>query len=158
MLSIDFAKYFNCDQYLTKCFQGVHAFDQIPKSLKVGQFYICNTETSNDQGKHWFVVCRPQKSILECFDSLGTSSNDTNQLAKHLKFRGINKIKFNSTKLQADGTESCGYHCIYFVYQRLYNNDLQYKELLNEVYSPTDQQANERIVTDFINELLANLT
>jgi len=153
MFATDFSKYFNCDIILSKFFRGVYAYDQIPQTIKVNEFYICNTENSNSEGKHWFVVCRPTKKLLECFDSLGTPLDKKDQLAEHIRFRSIAKIKFNSTQLQADQTDTCGYHCIYFAYQRLYNKDLKFKELLNDIYNATQLEANEEKIKHFINEI-----
>lgn len=156
MFSNDFTQYFESDKYLSKSFRGVFSIDQIPKTIKVGQFYICNTATSDSVGEHWFVVYRPVSYLLECFDSLSTSPDKTFELAKHLRFRGISKVKFNSTKVQADHTDSCGQHCIFFVFQRLYNNDLRYKELLNEIYYADNLEKNERNVKLFVDQLLTN--
>lgn len=148
MLSTDFIKYF--DNHLTKVFKGVFAFDQIPKSIKTGEFFICNTATSNSQGEHWFVIYKPTDGVIECFDSLSVSQVEN---LKRFKYKGIRKIKFNTSKVQADNTSSCGEYCIYFVYQRLYNNDLRFKELLSLIFTPDDMNANEQTVQQFINDL-----
>jgi len=153
MFSCDFEKYFNCDGHLNKVFKGVYAYDRIPNSIKQGEFYICNTATSDSEGQHWFIVYRPVQTLLECFDSLGTPLDKRDIRAKHLKFRGIQKVKFNLTRVQADDAETCGQHCIYFIYQRIYNNDLNFKELLNESYSATDYNLNETNVKHLITEL-----
>lgn len=150
MLSTDFKKYF--DNQLIKYFRGVFAFDQIPKSIKTGEFYICNTANSYSEGEHWFVIYKPSNDVIECFDSLSIKKEDREKL-KCFKYKGIRKIKFNITQVQADNTSSCGEFCIYFIYQRLYNNDLRFKELLSLIFTAENLNTNEERVAKYMSDL-----
>lgn len=87
MLSSDFQTLFN--EHMQKLFKGVFSFDTIPKSLKSGHFYICNTASSESPGEHWFAVYRPNQELLEVFDSLGVTEEKIGHLKPKLKYRGI---------------------------------------------------------------------
>lgn len=150
MLTTDFKKYFT--GHLSTHFRGVFAFDQIPSTLKAGHFIVCNTSDSSDIGEHWFVIYRNEK-VIECFDSLGIDSEKLSILQENITFKGTNKLKFNKTQVQSNTTSTCGYFCIYFIFQRFYNRDLKFAELLNEIFS-VDVNKNEEIVKQFEKDLL----
>ncbi len=56
---------------------------------------------------------------------------------------------FNVTKLQDETSVLCGQFCIYFIVQRLFNDDLEFAELLNEIFSENVVE-NEHSVQDFL--------
>jgi len=151
MLSTEFSNLFNTN--LQKLFKGVFSFDSIPKSLKVGHFLVCNTANSDSSGEHWFTIYRPHLDVLEIFDSLGVTEAKLQRLLPHVKYRGIKKIKFNKTQIQSDDSQTCGHHCVYFIYERLYNQDQTFKELLSSIYSE-NVRANENLVSEFFKDIL----
>lgn len=150
MLSTEFEKFFEGN--LTPFFDGVFAFDKIPRTMNVGHFVICNTDDSSNEGKHWFALYRSDKETFECFDSLGCDLAKQNLLQNTLNFCGMKKLKFNLSQVQSSTTETCGHFCIYFIYQRLYNKDLRFKELMNEIFD-TDVFVNEEKVNEFVSSL-----
>lgn len=150
MLSTAFASYFN--GALSKHYRGVFAADKIPKGLAVKGFIICNTANSDNQGKHWFIVYRSSKSVIECFDSLGITIEKQNVLKDNFQYPGIKKLKFNYTQVQSNETNTCGQFCIFFIYQRLFNADLPFDELLNTIFSD-DVSKNESEVETFVSNL-----
>jgi len=154
MFSNEFDRYFN--PHVKKFFVGVFAFDKLPKTIKPGFFYICNTADSSSSGEHWFAVYRRSTDVVEYFNSLGTSDNEITSFKEFVKYRGVKKLKFNNTRLQSETSENCGEHCIYFIYQRLYNQDIGFNELLNIIYdiNPID---NDKRVTLFTTELMEEL-
>ena len=50
------------------------------------------------------------------------------------KLKGIKTIKYNETAFQSDNSESCGLFVIYFIWQRMFNLDLSFDEILEESF------------------------
>jgi len=145
MFSSDFQKFF---EPMSQFFDGVYAFDKIPKVIKEDHFIICNTGDSNSGGEHWFVIHRCTSETIEVFDSLGISENKLNKL-KTLKFKKVKKLKFNVTPVQALDSTLCGEYSVYFVYQRLFNKDFGFNQLMNEIFS-LNYTDNSKAVADFL--------
>jgi len=149
MLTTDFYEIFKSSA-IEKYFDGVYPSDLIPRTLKVNHFIICNIDDSNNIGSHWYIVYRHTIKIIECFDSLGVNPEKRQFLAKKFNIGSVTKIKCNVTPVQSQDSENCGLFCLYFIHNRLFNKDLGYSELLNEIfYSPND---NDAMVKDFCKE------
>lgn len=149
MFSSDFETYFN-HLNVKKYFIGVYPIDRVPRVLKNEHFLICNTDTSNNEGQHWFAVYR-NGTLLECFDSLGITAERKQSLEIVFKLKGINKIIFNTTQLQASDSASCGQFCIYFIVERLHNKDLNFSELLDECFD-VNVTKNEKTINMFMKD------
>ena len=90
------------------------------------------------------------------FDSLGTTEDFIRKLFK--KQEGLYaKIKcdFNTTRVQKTESTTCGYFCIYFIVERLFNDDLCLIEVLNEIFFKGEKR-NESVVSEFVQELKGN--
>ncbi len=88
---------------------------------------------------------------FELFDSLGSSE----EFIKTLFYSNQNKAKicdFNVTKVQDEASVFCGQFCIYFIVQRLFNDDLDLTELLNEIFCENVAE-NEQSVQDFLSQI-----
>ncbi len=59
---------------------------------------------------------------------------------------------FNNTALQEESSKSCGHFVIYYIIERIFNEDLDFHELLNDIFS-NDKSMNEGIVNDFLKSL-----
>lgn len=152
MFSSDFERYF---KPVKQFYSGVFPFDKIPKLLLENHFIICNTADSNSTGEHWFVLYRCSSGIIELFDSLGIQEDKKTKL-KDLYFRHVKKLKFNVTPVQSNESNLCGEYCIYFVYERLFNKDMKFYQLLNEIFT-VDTTVNEKKVNAFLDETLPML-
>lgn len=150
MNTSDFILYFEHSP-LKKYFAGVYPSDKIPKFLKVHNFFICNTDDSGNPGRHWYLIYKVNKAILECFDSLGIDDDKRKFLFSTFKSRGIRKLKYNMTKLQSQNTSTCGQFCVYYIVNRIHNLDLSFSEFLNE-YFEIDEDKNEQLVNRFWEE------
>ncbi len=123
-------------------FSGVYSSDTLPKRrifpLESG---VVNLEPHTKRGSHW--VCfynDPSKPYVEYFDSYGCPADDF--LERFL--RTSNKpILAQSNQLQADGSEECGWYCIFYVKQRANG-----KDPLNIISEFTDEPSrhNESLV------------
>lgn len=150
MLSTQFEDIFS-KTHLQSNFKGVFPSDLIPKKIPINNFIICNTDSSSSSGAHWYVVYRIDKSTLEVFDSLGIDTEKRHFLSSKFKLRGIKSLQFNTTPVQSDSSVACGQFCVYFIFQRLHNQDLEFTELLNEIFD-ADCERNEHKVSAFFNE------
>ena len=153
MQAVEFDQYFNYYPFLKNQFVGVFAIDKLPKSLKIKKFCICNTDFSSGTGKHWFVLIRTSKNIVECFDSLGVSSEKRLLIEKYCHFRGISELLYNETQFQQSDTNTCGLFCLYYIFERMHNLDLSFNELLEEIFDGQNKVLNETSVNEFCREL-----
>jgi len=133
MLTTDFYEILG-NTCLGKYFDGVFPADQIPSNIKVDHFIICNVDTSLQIGSHWYVVYRHGFASLECFDSLGITDTKKTFLIENFNYVAVHKIKCNSTAVQSSNSTSCGLFCLFFIYNRLFNKDLTFQELLDHIF------------------------
>lgn len=146
-------EYFQSFPFLKKHYDGIFAINTLPKSIKVRHFCICNTDESTGNGIHWFCFVRTTKSTIECFDSLGVCLEKKEKLQKYCNFRAIREIEFNETSFQAKDTDTCGLFTVYFIIQRMHNFDLTFDDLLEQIFDPENHEENEKIVSQFCNNL-----
>lgn len=87
--------------------------------LKNNTAFIYNTDDSDGNGKHW-VACIIKDNNIELFDPLAQDIQKTvlHQIKKRLK-HGFYQIKVNRVKRQKDTTDTCGYHAMKFIHDRL---------------------------------------
>jgi hypothetical protein len=113
----EFHQYFEKFPELKKNFCGIFSIDTLPKHMKYRTFCICNTDTHNGTGKHWISFIKTEKSNIECFDSLGISSEKKELLLTHCHFKAKH-LRFNLNQFQKSDSITCGLFCIYFVIER----------------------------------------
>jgi hypothetical protein len=92
---------------------------------------------------------------LECFDSLGVTETKLNNLKTFCKFKGIQKLEFNETAFQSDNSESCGLFVLYFIFHRMFNLDLSFDEILEEIFN-IDKTINEQNIKIFCSSVTTN--
>ncbi len=86
---------------------------------------------STGEGRHWFTICRTSKSSYEIFDSLGTNAA---YIQKHIPFKG--RFEYNTFAVQCNDSYYCGGFVVYYLVERYSNLDLEFEELLNDLFSP----------------------
>ena len=96
---------------------GIFMKDQLPKNKNppIG-YYIINMESSTDggSGSHWVCLCNiPDRRFY--FDSFG---NGPPQLVE--KFIAKDQYYINSTRLQYENSEFCGWYCLAIMYFTYY--------------------------------------
>ena len=91
-------------------------------------------------------------SRLEVFDSLSVDAEKLNNLKIYCRLKGIKTIKYNETPFQLENSESCGLFVIYFIWQRMFNLDLSFDEILEESFF-SDNHLNEIKVKEFCEKL-----
>lgn len=150
MKSNEIVEFFQAFPQLNKFFLGVFSIDTLPQKIAINYFLICNTDTSEGDGIHWFALFRPNKTNLECFDSLGVC-NQKKQILTSIHFLGVRKLKFNESQIQPDRSSLCGQYSIYFLFERLHNLDYKFHELLNEIFSD-NLEDNQKTVQCFFED------
>jgi len=115
-------------------FGGIFSSDSIPKNLRNKHFLIVNTDVKSGPGKHWYTVLRLNDSI-ECFDSLGIQEDKKVFICNHFSFRGIRSITYNTTQVQPSSSILCGQYVLFFLFERYHNLDLNFDDLVNEIFS-----------------------
>ena len=156
MEGTEFQKYFNHFPYLKQYFIGTFAIDILPKSLKKDHFLIFNSDTSDKKGQHWLCLYKEEQKKLLCFDSLGIDDIKKNLLKKYCKLKGITEIDFNETQFQLSTSATCGKFVIYFLIQKAYNKDLNFVDLLHDIFEK-DPLKNEVIIENFFNKMFNDM-
>ena len=149
MQGFEFIDYLENFPFLKNHFAGIFPIDKLPKSIKVRHFCICNTDKSSGSGRHWFCLLKTSKSCLECFDSLGIDSNKQKVLEIVCKFRGIKTLQYNETPFQSPNSNTCGLFTLYFIIERMHNLDMEFSDLLYELFDADDQESNEKKIQHF---------
>ena len=152
MQSSEFEEYFINYPFLKKHFKGTFSIDTLPKSLKNLDFCICNTDLSSGAGIHWFFIFKSSKSTIEVFDSLGVDSEKEKVIKTYFKFQGIKSIQFNESVFQNQQSNTCGLYVIYFIWQRMFNLDLSFDDILEEIFNH-ETDLNELKVKQFCEKL-----
>jgi len=117
--------------------------DYIKKPLKDGN-YIINLDKPNGQGTHWTSFIK-KDNIIYYFDSFGMPP-PTNILIINDKM-----IYYNIYNIQDINEKSCGYYCLYFIYNMILNN-YDYKKMLELfVNNPLN---NKDILNDFFHKFI----
>lgn len=151
MQGTELSNFINTFPALKTHFQGVFSINTMPKGLKKRNFFFANTDESFKPGTHWFFVFCNDKNQLELFDSLGVNDE---KLARFLKFNKISKkeIVYNDSSVQKLSSNLCGYFVLYFALNRLFNVDLSFKNVINEIFD-SNPNNNDDKVRDFLKEL-----
>jgi hypothetical protein len=149
MFSNEFQTFFEKVPAILPHFVGTFSIDNFPKRLKNRNFFVCNLSPSKEIGSHWITIIKSEPRLIEIFDSLGTKLN---VLQPYLHFRGKPKFVFNEGAFQEISSISCGHFAVMFAIERCMNFDMEFKELLAEIFS-VDPKINEKIVLDFVNQL-----
>lgn len=149
----EFEVYFQNIPLVKHSFLNVVAIDQIPKIIPVRHFIICNLSPAHLPGSHWICIVRPDKEIIEIFNSLG--SENLNYLTSFLKFSKRLNIEYNQHQFQSKLSSTCGLFCIYFAIHRVLNFDMSFDHLLEHIFESTPNE-NETVVVDFCNNLKTN--
>jgi hypothetical protein len=123
--------------------------------LKNNHFLVFNSDKSNEQGEHWLCFYKEKKKLL-CFDSLGIDHKKSVLLKEFCKFKGITEIYINETQFQLSTSETCGQFVIYFLIQKSYNKDLDFLDLLEDIFEKNLYE-NETKVKHFFEKVFKDL-
>ena len=144
-----FKKYFEKIPQILPHFLGVFSIDQMPTKIKTRTFFICNLSKHTEEGSHWIVIIKTDINQLEIFDSLGVKID---YVTSFLKLKNKITIEYNETQFQSNTSVSCGFFCLYFSIERLFNLSMTFENLLEDIFD-LNTEINEQKVLDFCSTL-----
>ena len=102
-------------------FDGILAYDQISyiTTFEHPSLIILNTGKLDSPGEHWVSILH-SNNVYQIFDSLAMPIQTYPELIKVLKKEKTVEIKLTPFQIQETHTPSCGYHCVFFSYLRLF--------------------------------------
>lgn len=133
------------DDITKQIFVGVFAADTLPEKEYPGA-YVCNTDTSNQPGRHWLAFFSPRSGQLESFDSFGRHPGT---YSTHIsEWVGKDKLKFSNVTFQTEDSVVCGNYCIFFILLRAHH--VPYDDIITVLTK--NKNINDRFVHKFINK------
>lgn len=132
------------DKCLKKQFAGVYSSDTLPNKRNSFTSFIVNLDPKLLPGSHWVAIYF-SKNTAHYFDSYGLSPRNS-RIIKFMR-RNSNEIKYNSHCFQDDFTITCGYFCLYFLYQSVRKRTLEDLHLKNKKH-------NEQFIKKFVRNRL----
>ena len=69
----------------------------------------------------------------------------------HFKFSGASQITYNINQLQPSISALCGQYVLYYLFERYHNLDMDFDELVNEIFTDNVMK-NDETVVNFMNE------
>ena len=130
------------DELMSETLDGIYPIDKLPMFTHLAKFYFINSDPSFLPGKHWVCVFSPNSSHPEFFDSLGRAPSAYSDAIPI--FLG-EKYVYNSIRLQAPNSSTCGLYCLYYLYHRLRGHT--FFEILDRFSK--DLEHNDALVIDF---------
>ena len=101
------------DEYIRQFYGGVIAIDQLPLFVCKPKVFIVNSDPISLPGTHWYAIYMDK--INEHFDSAGFKPSETMEV--YLIAKGP-KYRYNSKRVQAFYSKSCGLFCLFYCYFR----------------------------------------
>ena len=86
-------------RYLRHRFVGVFSADTIPSPLNGNTFIIVNSENSDEEGKHWFLICNKSGSYF-FGDPLGLRLDVYKKVNKGLSYANFSRQELIEKPLQ----------------------------------------------------------
>lgn len=132
------------DKYLKSRFGGVFASDTLPKCKTYFKSFIVNLDSKLLPGSHWIAI-HFHKNTAYFFDSYGLPPRNKH-IISFMK-RNSSSIRYNSKCFQDDLSSSCGYFCLYYLYQSVRNKTLEDLDAKNK-------KQNEKFIKMFVKRRL----
>lgn len=105
----DIERFINRDRHCRTTFQGVFSSDTLPPEPRL---LICNTDPSNEPGKHWIAIHVDQYGRGEYFDSFGRPPNK--HFKRYMNTHCGSRWTFNKRQIQSIISSFCGHYCCFY--------------------------------------------
>lgn len=134
-------------------FLGVVPCDYLPKAplRKLPSAVIINTDISGLPGQHWLAIYINEDGVGCFFDSFGNKP-DHNRFPVFIKtFLTLNskEIQHSNVQVQDFSSDTCGQHCVFFLYHMAKGFDYDY---VLKLYTH-DCIKNDKMVSAFVKKL-----
>lgn len=153
MLASEFEAICEKHSCLRSAFKGAFSLTELKRPPPVKSFVLWNA--SDGKGTHWRALFRDHEMSIEIFDSLGLCNSEVEQILSGFAKNISLKVNYNSTQLQPSTSDKCGWYCLLFCFERILNPDLEFLELIKEIFSD-DNSINDNIVMNSLSQF--NLT
>lgn len=147
MYGSEFAKIFAHFPIVKKQFIGAFSIDTMPSTIKVNEFFICNTANSTEEGTHWFVVYKADDDLIELFDCLVPALNTIKKLKVYKC-----EIETNEVAVMSRRSDICGEMSAYFCINRVMNPNEHLLDIICDFFT-TNNKENEDRVKKFIQNM-----
>lgn len=107
----------NSDHFIKSKCGGVCALNELPSQVVPDTFFICNTDPSWLQGKHWIVMYFAIDGKAEYFDSFGSFPKE--KIIENFLDKNSTGWSCNNVQLQGTFSNTCGEFCLLYVLYRL---------------------------------------
>ena len=115
-----------------KSFNGVYPKDLL-MSIDKPKLIICNTDTSEGEGKHWILIFFNNNEV-DFFDSLGNNpSYYGNEFIDFMK-KYVSECNITQSRVQPLNSDLCGHYCCYYAHKRCQGYNMEY--IINNFPSP----------------------
>jgi hypothetical protein len=151
MLGLELRARFDDTEFLKPFFIGILGAEEL--ITKLGEaaaernpcFCVVNTDTTNENGSHWFCVFQHSPWEYDVLDSLGITLEEAKA---RLGADDSVEINFNISRVQAENSNQCGEFCYFFCCERMSNLELPFDEVFHDCFS-ADLNLNENHVSTF---------
>lgn len=101
-------------------FDGVFSYDTLRLIKAKPRLIICNTDHSENDGKHWLAFFFPENEpeIGEMFDSLGKKLSDYPEEIVQFFSRFCLRCRTGCIRVQPENSRACAQFCLYFAYKK----------------------------------------
>lgn len=130
---------------VNKKFKGVFSMDNFKNGLIKNNFILINTSNSEDKIGHWVTLFWKKNNEIEFFDSLAYIN--FKEIKKELP-KQIIALEYNTTPVQPKTSKNCGYYAAWYIINRFFNEQDNYKHFLNNIFSP-NKETNEKNIEQF---------
>jgi len=113
--SEQFDHFFQEEKEYKSAYLGCFSKDELKKQKPYCKFAVVNNADENKTGTHWvcFYACKNQPDIY-FFDSMGCPpAEDIQKYLQKVSKKTKKNIVINTMQLQALGTDSCGWFCLF---------------------------------------------
>jgi len=149
------------DPYTRRVFKGVFPRDRFinhPIQNDEESLFVCNLDTSDENGSHWIVINKQGNNIFY-FDSYGLPPL-FDDLTQKL-YNNCELITWNATRLQAFNSTVCGHYCIIYCLLKArghpFDNIISMLHDNNELDQHTRDHIINTVVTSKYPTILSNI-
>lgn len=139
----------SCNTY----FLGVLPCDYLPKTplRTLPSMVLINTDPSGLPGQHWLAIYINDDSVACFFDSFGNKPDYQGFHPVIKDFLNINstKVLHSTVQVQDFSSDTCGQHCVFFLYHMSKGFDYDY---VMKLYT-YDLIKNDKMVSTFVKKL-----
>ena len=127
MNTLEITHILNSNPVTKKLFSGVYPIDHLDRIEDKPGFIICNTDTSEGEGKHWIAIFfSNDDKNADFFDSLGKNPDEYGKYYIEFIRKFADYCKYPTNRIQPKDSNLCGHYCIFFLHKRCQGYDMKY--------------------------------